>query len=916
MFQRLPAAVACALAFGLSACATLKSPQTPELPTPEISFSEFRLDNGLRLIVHEDHSTPIVAVNVWYHVGSKNERAGRTGFAHLFEHLMFNGSEHHPDEFFRPLEEVGATGMNGTTNEDRTNYFANVPTPALDRLLWLESDRMGHLLGAITQEKLDEQRGVVKNEKRQRENEPYGRVWDLIPTLTYPAGHPYSWTTIGSMEDLDAATLDDVREWFETWYGAANATIVIAGDVTPEHALERVEHFFGGIASGPALQRPQRWEAPLTDKRRAEMTDAVPQARIYRVYNVAANFTPDLIDLQLATSVLGGGKTSRLYERLVWREKLATSVAAFVAPGEIGSQLYLMATLKNTADRTQVENILDEELARLTRTGPSSEELNRVRSSLYASTLRGLERVGGFGGKSDQLASAAVFAGDPNYWSEELRWLRESDAERVSDTLARWTQGGHLTLTVLPEPQYKTVAESVDRERIPAVDQAPALELPSLEETTLANGLRVIVAQQAESPVTEFRWSRSGGQAADPQGLEGLATLTMDLLDEAAAGRDALDLSRTLERNGARLSSSASLDDFSVALSTVAGFEREPLQLFADVLTRPDLPEAELEHRRELLLARIRQEQASPFSLGLRALPPLLFGSDHPYGRPLTGSGTEESVSKISLEQVRAHAGQILNPAGSTLLIVGDLTLESALATLPAELTGWSNSTPAITPPELPTVPNAKKMRIRLIDRPGAPQSVILAGQLVEGRGASDDLALETANALYGGLFTSRLNMNLREDKHWAYGAGSALVDTNAQRPWVIYTRVESDQTAASMREIAYELRRLQSRGSVTAAEVQHAARNRALKLPGQHETTSQRTASLGRIVRGERPADHYATLPARLDALTAGQTTEAARKHFAADSLSWIIVGDLKRIRKDIDALGWADSIVDEGRP
>ncbi len=906
----------------LVSCSTLPSREgaSPEdaadLPMPQISYQQFTLDNGLRLIVHEDHRTPIVAVNVWYHVGSKNEPAGRTGFAHLFEHLMFNGSEHHQDEFFRPLEEVGATGANGTTNEDRTNYFANVPTPALDRLLWLESDRMGYLLGAITQEKLDEQRGVVKNEKRQRENEPYGRVWGMLPELTYPAGHPYSWQPIGSMEDLDAATLDDVRDWFQTWYGAANATIVIAGDVTAEHALERVRHYFGSIPAGPKLQRPERWEAPIPDLRRATINDAVPQRRIYRVYNVAANYTPDLVDLQLAADVLGGGKSSRAYERLVWREQLTTDVAAFVAPGEIGSQLYLIATLKPGVDPQQVEQILDEEVEKLRTRGPTAAEIKRVRSSLYAQTVRGLERVGGFGGKSDQLASAAVLAGDPAYWAEELEWLRATTPEQVRQTFARWTRYGNLTITVEPDAPFSTSADSVDRSQLPQAGEAPALTFPRTAETTLANGMRVIVAQRPDSPVTEYQWFARGGQAADPVGREGLGTLTMDLLDEAAAGRDALELSRLLEGYGAQLGSSASLDHFAVSLSVVQGLETEPLQIFADVLTRPDLPAEELQRRQALLLARIRQEQASPFSMGLRALPPLLYGADHPYGRPLTGSGTVESVSAIDLAAIKEHARRILQPQNSILLVVGDITLEQAVAQLPAELTNWTNSADPLPEMDLRTVAAPSGRRIQLINRPGAPQSVILAGELVSPRTTPDNLALETLNALYGGLFTSRLNMNLREDKHWAYGAGSALVNTAAQRPWVVYTRVQSDKTAASMREISYEISKISKRSAVSTEELKHATRNRALKLPGQNETTGQVAGSLAAITLRELPADYYDTLAARLDALTPDDIAAAAQSHLNTDALQWIIVGDLAVIQKDIEKLGWATPEVLEDTP
>ncbi|MCH9014424.1 MAG: insulinase family protein, partial [Gemmatimonadetes bacterium] len=343
-----------------------------------IPYERFVLDNGLTLIVHEDHKAPIVAVNVWYHVGSKNERPGRTGFAHLFEHLMFNGSENYNDDYFKVLEPLGATDLNGTTNPDRTNYFQNVPTTALDVVLWMESDRMGHLLGAIDQERLDEQRGVVQNEKRQGENQPYGRVRGLLTENTYPAGHPYSWTTIGSMEDLEAASLEDVHQWFQDYYGAANAVIVLAGDIDPQTALEKVERYFGDIPSGPPVAAQDEWIAPMTGSHRQIMQDRVPQARIYKTWNVPGWRSEDAAYLDLVTDVLASGKNSRLYERLVYNDQIATGVSAFISRREIGSQIRIIGTARPGVDLALVEQAIDEELARLLEEGPTDQEMRRI----------------------------------------------------------------------------------------------------------------------------------------------------------------------------------------------------------------------------------------------------------------------------------------------------------------------------------------------------------------------------------------------------------------------------------------------------------------------------------------------------------------------------------------------------------
>jgi zinc protease len=365
---------------------------------------------------HEDRKAPIVAVNVWYHVGSKNEKRGRTGFAHLFEHLMFNGTENYNDEYFGPFERAGATDMNGTTNPDRTNYFENVPTPALDMALWMESDRMGHLLGAVDQSKLDEQRGVVQNEKRQGENRPYGPVRQLMTEATYPSDHPYSWTTIGLMEDLDAASLEDVHEWFRTYYGPNNAVIVLAGDIDVETAREKAEKYFGWIPAGPPVPKHQVWLAKMEGQKRQTLQDRVPQARIYMVWNIPEWASADATYLDLVTDVLARGKTSRLYKRLVYDDQIATDVSAFVRLREIGGQLVIQASARPGQGLAEVEAAVREEVARFLEEGPTEEEMDRVRTQYLAGFIRGIQRIGGFGGKSDVLAISEVYGGSPDFY--------------------------------------------------------------------------------------------------------------------------------------------------------------------------------------------------------------------------------------------------------------------------------------------------------------------------------------------------------------------------------------------------------------------------------------------------------------------------------------------------------------------
>ena len=390
-----------AAALFVVACSVLHA----ESAAIDVPYQKFVLKNGLSLIVHEDHKAPIVAVNVWYHVGSKNERPGKTGFAHLFEHLMFGGSEHHQRRYIEAMEPIGATDLNGTTNSDRTNYFENVPTSALDYTLWLESDRMGHMLGAIDQKTLDLQRGVVQNEKRQGENQPYGLAYELITKATYPPGHPYSWTVIGSMDDLNAASMSDVQEWFKTYYGPSNAVLVLAGDIDANTARQKVEKYFGDIPAGPPIAAQRVWVAKMTGSHRQVAQDRVPQARIYEVWNVPQTGSPDADYLDMLSRVLAQGKSSRLYKRLVYDDQIATDVSAFNSTQEIGGQFRIQATARPGDDLTKVEKAIDEELARLLEAGPTGLEVERVKNQMLAAFVRGIERVGGFGGKSDLLAS-------------------------------------------------------------------------------------------------------------------------------------------------------------------------------------------------------------------------------------------------------------------------------------------------------------------------------------------------------------------------------------------------------------------------------------------------------------------------------------------------------------------------------
>jgi len=883
----------------------------------DIPYTKFVLDNGLRVIVHEDHKAPIVAVNVWYHVGSKNENPGRTGFAHLFEHLMFNGSENHNDDYFFPLERVGATDLNGTTNEDRTNYFQNVPANAVDLALWMESDRMGYLLGVVDQDRLDEQRGVVQNEKRQGENQPYSLSYEMITENTFPKGHPYSWTVIGSMDDLDAASLEDVQEWFKAYYGTANAVISIAGNIDTETAKEKVEKYFGSIPAGPPVARHDVWIAKMEGTHRQVAQDRVPLPRLYKVWNIPQWGSADADYLNLVSDVLSVGKNSRLYKRLVYEDQIATRVSAYVDLREIAGQFQIVATAQQGVDLKDVEKAIDEELAIFLQRGPSRKEMDRIKTQYRAGFIRGIERIGGFGGKSDILARNEVYGGRPDHYKTTLDRVATATAKDLKVAANRWLSDGVYILEIHPFPAYSASSEDADRSTLPDVGDFPSLRFPDLEKITLTNGMKVILAERHDIPVVDFNWMFDAGYAADQFGLPGTASMAMNMLDEGTKTRSALAISAEKDRLGANLGSGSGLDICTVSLSALKENLDESLALAADVILNPVFPEDELARLKKQRMARIKQEKVRPFSMALRVFPQLLYGQDHAYSNPLTGSGTEASTMAMTRNDLANFHKTWLQPNNSTLVVVGDITLEELVPKLEKNFSKWNNSA---TPPvkNIDEVAQAAKSRVFLIDKPGSVQSVLIAGHLAPPTSNPDEIAIETMNTVLGGSFTSRLNMNLREDKHWSYGARSVFIDAKGQRMFFAYAPVQTDKTVESLVEINKEMRDILSSRLPTKEELDKAKDSQTLRLPGRFETKNAVLGAVVDMVQYGIPEDYYETYSLDVRALDTDDLAQAAKNIIFPDKLTWMIVGDREKVEAGIRALNLGEfQLIDiDGQP
>lgn len=930
-----------ALALALTAAPALSLAAGAPPAAVDIAYEQFTLPNGLRVVVHTDRKAPIVAVNLWYHVGSKDEPAGRSGFAHLFEHLMFNGSENAPGEFFTPFEQAGATDQNGTTNTDRTNYFQNVPTTALDMALWMESDRMGHLLGAIDQKTLDEQRGVVQNEKRQGENQPYGQLREVVARTMYPKGHPYHHTTIGSMNDLNAASLDDVKQWFRTWYGPNNTVLVLAGDIDLATAKDKAARYFGDIPATPTMAQPKLDVAVLKENGRTELTDKVPQVMVRRQWNVAAGGTRDSDLLDLFSDVLGGSATSRLDRRLVHQDRLVDSVSTGNWASQLGGSFFINAMVKQGVDPARVEAVIDEELQKLVKDGPTAEELARAQTTYRAGFIRGIERIGGFGGKADALASCTIFENDPGCFRRSLDAVAKATPAQVRQAGADWLgKPSHVFLVkpgarveiaeepsarpapfVLPraDAKYTTTASTVDRKLgIPKVETFPELKFPAVQRGKLKNGSTVVLAERHEIPVVNISYQFDGGYASDTGAKPGTAGFANAMLDEGAGELGALAFAARGEDLGASLGAAASLDGSGASLSALKENLEPSLALFASMLRAPRFDQAEIDRVKAQWIAGIAQEKSRPQTAALRVLPPLLYGDTHPYGIPFTGSGTEAAIASITRADLQRYQAQWLRPEQATVIVVGDTTLAQIVPLLDRHFGDWTGQGQASAGVAIPQVARPKAARVFLIDQPGAVQANIYAGQLVPSSTDPGATRLEMSNDVLGGAFTSRLNMNLREQKHWSYGARTSVLGALGQRPFLAVAPVQIDKTAESVAEIRREIGQYADGSApATAAEIDKVVANELRSQPGAYETAGAVMGTLAGIVRYGRPDNWMQLRNAEVEAFTAEQASAAA-KGLDPDALTWVIVGDLSKIEAPVRALNLGQvQVVDaDGKP
>lgn len=897
----------------------------------DIPYEEFTLDNGLKVLVHTDRKAPVVAVSIWYGVGSANEPTGKTGYAHLFEHIMFNGSENAPGDFFEPLRQIGATDLNGTTWLDRTNYFQTVPTSALDVALFLESDRMGYLLGAVTQEKLDNQIGVVSNEKRQGDNQPYGLVGYRQTELLFPSDHPYGHDTIGSLEDLEAASLDDMKLWFTDHYGPNNSILVLAGDIDLATARSKVNKWFGAIPRGkpipelnPALPT---LDAPIYEV----MKDKVATTRIYRNWVVPGLNDPDYTPLDVGMTVLGGLASSRLDNIMVREEKNAVSVSAFVIPFVHGSLVNIQADVKPGEDADAVAKRLDEIIADFIINGPTQDEVQRVATRDAAARIAGLEQVGGFSGKAVALAQGKLYSDDPEFYKKELGRLASTTPAAVKAAMQKWLTRPVLGITVVPgeREEYQEVgarkgartgvltapafymqdgeAGTVtvpDRSKLPTVGDIPNVDFPDVETTTLSNGIKVYFAHRDAVPMTRVTLSFNAGTSADSADKLGLQNFVTSILEEGTTSLTSVEIAEQQERLGANISIGGGRDRTDVDLSAVNPNLDASLDLMADIVKNPAFKTDDIERIRVQQLTAIDREESDPLSIASNLLPPLVFGSEHPYGRGLSGNGTKETVSAITRDDLSAFHQQWMHPAKATIFAAGKIGKQELVDKLEMRFGKWKGSGKAAPAKNFDAAIPEGQGRIIVIHRPNSPQSMILAGQVLPYKGSDDLLTLNAANEILGGNFLSRINMDLRETKGWSYGTRNTVLRGEDRVLYTMRAPVQTNQTGPAVAAIDAQVRDFMGENGVTPAELERTVNGNVRELPGQFERTPSILSQMQGDVMLGRPSNYAETVAARYKALTVEDLNKAMAEAVDPDKFTWVIVGDVSKIKSQLDAL------------
>jgi zinc protease len=895
--------------------------QTAAADVPRLEFEKYTLPNGLEVILSQKKGLPMVAVNLWYHVGPANEDPGRTGFAHLFEHMMFQSSKHvPPDSHIRLLEAAGASDLNGTTDYDRTNYFETVPANQLELALWLESDRMGYLLEKVDQAALSNQQDVVRNERRQSvENQPYGLAEEALTQTIFPKGHPYYGNVIGSHEDIQAAKLDDVKKFFRQYYAPNNATMAIVGDFDVAQTKALVEKYFGTLKRAPAVPKPMADPVRITSERRLTVPARVELPRVYMAWVTPAIFKPGDAEADITSQVLGGGRSSRLFKKLVYERQIAQAVSAVQYSLILGSVFQIEATARPGHTAAELEKAIDEELAAMRAAAPAAREVEMARNTIETNIIGGLERLGGFGGVADRLNSYNHYLGDPDYLQKDIaRYRAVTPAAVQSFAKEHLAPNARVVMHVTPGQPPATAnvpapppaaaapgqgAEAINgnedwRLQMPKPGPARELQVATPASATLPNGLTLILNQRPGVPIVAANLVLKTGSDANPANKPGLANFVAAMLDEGTATRNALQLADDVSVLGASLTTNSSMDATTLAARSLAKNFPALLDLMADITLRPAFPTEEIERQRAARLGQLVQQRDNPAAVAGNVVNAALYGEKHPYG--YSEIGTEASVKAMTREDMLAFWKQNFVPNNAALVVAGDITMDQLRALAEKAFGGWQRGTPAR--PQLAN-PETTRAKIVIVDKPGAPQTQLRVVTVGAARSSNDFRPLQVMNMALGGLFSSRINMNLREKNGYSYGTYSQFTFRKSPGPFQVAGGVRTDATAPAVTEIFNEINGV-LKEPMEAEELQKAKDSLANALPGAFETSANAVGSFSNVFTYDLGLDYYNRYAQQVNAVTAEQAVNVALRYLQPQRLVIVAVGDRTVIEPELQKL------------
>ncbi len=883
---------------------------------PALKYEKYKLPNGLEVILSEDHRLPLVAVDLWYHVGPANEKPGRTGFAHLFEHMMFQGSKHvQANEHFRLLEGAGATDINGTTDFDRTNYFETVPSNQLELSLWLESDRMGWLLDNLNGKNLGNQRDVVRNERREGESQPYELVHEGVQHLLYPKTHPYYGDVIGSHADIESAELNDVRDFFKTYYAPNNASVAIVGDFDPKTIKALVQKYFGPIPSGPPVPKIDAVTPPITQERRATVTDTVQLPRVYMAWLTPPIFKPGDAEMDLLAQTLGGGKSSRLYKKLVYQKQIAQDVKAQQESLILGSVFSIEATAKPNVKPEELEKAIEEELNSIQQEGITAAELERAKNTLETQKITRLQRLGGFGGKADTLDMYNHYLGDPGYLPKDLARYENATVDSVkkyADTLTPNSRvvvygvPGQKVVEDVPKRPEPTTAEKMPggptndawRAKPPQPSAMKTPQLPVPANFKLPNGLQVYLVEQHSLPVMTAQLTVLRGSEANPTDKAGLASFTAMMMNEGTEKRTSPQLADDIAQIGATVNAASTADSTAVTAGALTKNSEKLFELLSDVSMHPAFREEEIDRVRKRRLTTLIQQNDQPQVVATRVMLREVYGPQSPYG--YLESGTPESTQGTTRDDMEKFYKSGFAPQDSALVVAGDVSMAQLRSLAQKYFGSWTGTA---SPSKAPVVENSGSRRIVIVDKPNAPQSALRVGEVGLQRNSPDYAPALVMNDILGGLFSSRINLNLREAHGYTYGAFSGYQFRRGTGPFFIGSMIRTDVTAPAVKEVFNELDKMRS-GQVTAAELSMAKESNVRGLTADFETTLATSRTMSNLFVYGLPLDYYRTLPSKLEAVSAADVHRVVEKYLTPDKMVVVIAGDRAKIEPELKKL------------